>query len=63
MAKEKFHTRMYTANADGTDLYVLDPSGNTSHFIWRDPDAVCAMDAANREKGGLLSASRSYAGN
>lgn len=42
VAKEKFYTRMYTANADGTDLYVLDPSGNTSHFIWRDPDTVCA---------------------
>jgi hypothetical protein len=42
VAKEKFHTRMFTANADGTDLYILDPSGNTSHFIWRDPDTVCA---------------------
>jgi hypothetical protein len=42
VAKEKFHTRMFTANADGTDLYVLDPSGNTSHFIWRDPDTICA---------------------
>ena len=28
---------MFTANADGTDLYILDPSGNTSHFIWRRP--------------------------
>lgn len=42
VAKEPFHTRMYTANADGTDLYVVDPSGNTSHFIWRDPDTICA---------------------
>ncbi len=42
VTKEKFHTRMYTANADGTDLYILDPSGYTSHFIWRDPDSVCA---------------------
>jgi hypothetical protein len=28
-------TRMFTANPDGTDLYVLDPYGDTSHFIWR----------------------------
>ncbi|QDU54018.1 hypothetical protein [Aeoliella mucimassa] len=36
-----FTTRMFTANIDGSDLYVLDPSGNTSHFIWRDPQHVC----------------------
>ena len=33
--------RAITANADGSDLYVLDPSGNTSHFIWRDAEHVC----------------------
>ena len=27
---------------DGTDLYVLDPYGNTSHFIWRDPQHILA---------------------
>ena len=37
-----FVTRMFTANLDGSDLYVLDPSGYTSHFIWRDPEHVCA---------------------
>ncbi len=31
-----FVTRMLTANLDGSDLYVLDPSGFTSHFIWKD---------------------------
>lgn len=36
-----FTTRMLTANVDGTDVYVLDPSGRTSHFIWRDPQHVC----------------------
>jgi len=35
-----FNTRMFTANMDGTGLYVLDNSGNTSHFIWRDNDHV-----------------------
>lgn len=37
-----FVTRMFTANLDGSDLYILDPSGYTSHFIWRDPRHVCA---------------------
>ena len=27
---------MFTSNPDGTDLYVVDPYGQTSHFIWRD---------------------------
>lgn len=39
---EPFHTRMFTAKLDGSDLFVLDPSGNTSHFIWRDESHVCA---------------------
>jgi len=51
VAKEKFHTRMFTANADGSDLYILDPSGNTSHFIWRDPGAVCAWTQPVGKKG------------
>lgn len=34
--KGNFVTRMFTANMDGTDRYVLDPSGFTSHFIWKD---------------------------
>ena len=29
-----FGTRAFTVNPDGTDLFVLDPSGFTSHFIW-----------------------------
>jgi hypothetical protein len=37
-----FATRMFTARADGKDLYVLDPLGKTSHFIWRDPQSVLA---------------------
>lgn len=37
-----FETRMFTAAADGSDLYVLDPYGKTSHFIWRDPQHVTA---------------------
>jgi hypothetical protein len=33
-----FATRMFVADQDGRNLRVLDPSGRTSHFIWRDPD-------------------------
>jgi hypothetical protein len=33
---------MFTAAVDGSDLYVLDPNGKTSHFVWRDPKTVTA---------------------
>ncbi|MCX6599761.1 MAG: hypothetical protein NTV70_25690 [Acidobacteria bacterium] len=37
-----FGTRMFTANGEGKDLFVLDPHGGTSHFIWRDRQNVLA---------------------
>jgi hypothetical protein len=37
-----FGTRMFTANRDGGDLHMLDPYGQTSHFIWRDARHVLA---------------------
>ncbi len=37
-----FGTRMFTIGSDGSDPYVLDPYGKTSHFIWRDPEHVLA---------------------
>jgi hypothetical protein len=40
--KDGFGTRLFTANKDGKDLYVLDPLGKTSHFVWRDPLHVFA---------------------
>ncbi len=37
-----FRTRMITANAeDGSDVFLLNPAGLVSHFIWRDPEHVC----------------------
>lgn len=33
----KFRTRMVTSSAAGKDWHIIDPSGFTSHFIWRDP--------------------------
>ena len=38
----RFITRMFTVATDGSQRYILDPSGNTSHFIWRDPEHICA---------------------
>lgn len=35
-------TRAITINPDGSDPFVLDPYGRTSHFIWRDPRHVMA---------------------
>jgi hypothetical protein len=37
-----FSTRMLTAGTDGTDVRVVDPHGQTSHFIWRDPRHILA---------------------
>lgn len=37
-----FTTRMFTVNMDGSERYILDPSGYTSHFIWRDDAHICA---------------------
>lgn len=35
-----FVTRMLTADMDGSNVRVLDPSGFTSHFIWKDAEVV-----------------------
>jgi hypothetical protein len=35
-------TRMLTAALDGSDMRVVDHSGCTSHFIWRDPQHILA---------------------
>jgi hypothetical protein len=35
-----FHTRMLTANRDGSGLHVVDDYGKMSHFIWRDPNTI-----------------------
>jgi hypothetical protein len=37
-----FSTRMCTVAPDGSDLRIIDPSGFTSHFIWRDPAHILA---------------------
>jgi hypothetical protein len=42
MAARNFVTRMITADMNGKDLYLIDPSGFTSHFVWRDPKHIFA---------------------
>jgi hypothetical protein len=41
-AGRKFHTRAFTSDRDGKNLFCLDPYGETSHFIWRDPQHIMA---------------------
>jgi len=48
-----FTTRMVTANVDGSDVYVLDPSGATSHFVWRDPEHVCMWTRPEGQPSGF----------
>ncbi len=50
----RWKTRMFTAGADGSDPYVLDSSGLTSHFIWRDPQHVCAWSGVKDPAGFYL---------
>jgi len=40
--QRSFGTRMLTARLDGTEVRVIDHSGRTSHFIWRDPQHILA---------------------
>lgn len=44
-----FKTRMFTVNLDGTEPYVLEPSGVVSHFIWRDPEHLVAWAKPSAE--------------
>ncbi len=46
----RFTTRMFTVGIDGSDRYILDPSGFTSHFIWRDPQHICAWTRPEGKK-------------
>lgn len=48
-----FITRMLTADIDGRRLYVLDPSGYTSHFIWRDDEHVCMWTRPKGKQAGF----------
>ena len=48
-----FSTRMFTVNLDGSERYIVDPSGKTSHFIWRDAQHICAWTKPVGNKAGF----------
>ena len=48
--KKGFKTRMLTMTPEGKDLCVVDPSGHTSHFIWRDPKHILAWTKPKGKK-------------
>lgn len=48
-----FRTRMVTASPSGEELFVLDPSGHTSHFIWKDGAHVLAWTRPAGEPAGF----------
>jgi hypothetical protein len=47
-------TRMLTAAQDGSDIRIVDPSGSTSHFIWRDPNWILAWSKHEPEGHGFF---------
>lgn len=51
--KGGFITRMLTAAMDGSDVRIVDPSGHTSHFIWRDPGHILAWSRPAGRGGGF----------
>ncbi|WP_266367566.1 hypothetical protein [Tellurirhabdus rosea] len=53
MARTNFVTRMFTVNPDGSDRFIIDPSGFTSHFIWRDPTHICAYTKPTGQASGF----------
>jgi len=44
---------MVTASAEGSDLFIIDPSGFTSHFVWSDPGHICAWTRPAGEPDGF----------
>ncbi|MCG8649292.1 MAG: hypothetical protein MI861_05640 [Pirellulales bacterium] len=48
-----FVTRMLTADVDGRQRYVLDPSGYTSHFIWKNDKQVTMWTKPAGRKAGF----------
>jgi len=52
-ASRGFITRMFTLNMDGTDPYIIDPSGYTSHFVWHDDSHITAWTKPVDEETGF----------
>ncbi len=49
----RYTTRMFTAGMDGQEVFLLDPSGRTSHFIWKDPEHVTAWTRPEGKSSGF----------
>jgi len=48
-----FGTLMYTSDLKGEDIRLIDSSGYTSHFIWRDPEHIMAWTRINPKGDGF----------
>jgi len=53
MAVGDFVTRMFTCDANGKDLYCIDPSGFSSHFVWKDNHHVCVFTKPDGHEWGF----------
>ena len=53
LKKGGFGTLMYSSDLEGRDIRIVDGSGYTSHFIWRDPDHL-AMWTRHRGQDGFF---------
>ncbi len=49
-----FGTLMYSADLEGKDIRIVDGSGYTSHFIWRDPEHLMMWTKHQGEDGFFL---------
>jgi hypothetical protein len=54
MAIGGFVTRMFTCDSNGKDLYCIDPSGFSSHFVWKnDSKQVCVYTKPEGQEDGF----------
>lgn len=49
-----FGTLMYSSDLEGTDIRIVDGSGYTSHFIWRDPQHLTMWTRHKGQPGFFL---------
>jgi len=49
-----FGTLMYSSDLEGKDIRIVDGSGYTSHFIWRDPEHLMMWTQHKSKKGFFL---------
>lgn len=52
--RSSFHTLMYSSDLEGKDIRLVDDSGYTSHFMWRDPEHLVMWSRHSDENGFYL---------